>query len=74
MITYTYSEARQQLASLLDRAQRDGEVLVRRRDGRLFTIRPAQTNDSPLDVAGVRVDVELEELIAFQREIRERPE
>ncbi|MCA9784487.1 MAG: type II toxin-antitoxin system Phd/YefM family antitoxin [Candidatus Cloacimonetes bacterium] len=73
MITYTYSEARQKLASLLDRAQLDGEVLVRRKDGQLFTIRPMQLNESPLDVDGIDTDMSMEELMEIQREMRERP-
>ena len=39
MKVYTYSEARQRLASVLDAAQRDGAVRIRRRDGQL--VRPA---------------------------------
>lgn len=74
MITYTYSEARQKFASLLDRAQLDGEVLVRRKDGQLFTIRPMKSNESPLDVEGVTLEMDSEELIRIQREMRERPE
>jgi len=33
MKVYTYSEAGQRLASLLDEARRAGEVRIRRRDG-----------------------------------------
>ena len=73
MITYTYSEARQKLASLLDRAQLDGEVLVRRKDGQLFTIRPMKINESPLDVDGIDTDMSMEELMEIQREMRDRP-
>jgi len=34
-IVYTYTEARQNLASLLDLAVRKGEVRVKRKDGKL---------------------------------------
>lgn len=33
MKVYTYSEARQKFASVLDKAQKDGVVRIRRRDG-----------------------------------------
>jgi prevent-host-death family protein len=52
--TYTYTEARQKLADLLDRARREGRVQIRRRDGQLFVLRPAEPQGSPLDVPGVR--------------------
>jgi len=37
---YTYTEARQNLASLLDQAAREGEVGVKRKDGQTFVIKP----------------------------------
>ena len=40
MRVYTYSEARQNLASLLDIAQRDGAVRIRRKDGQSFVLQP----------------------------------
>jgi prevent-host-death family protein len=40
MNEYTYSEARQKLASLLEQAAKDGEVRIKRKDGRIFVIRP----------------------------------
>lgn len=53
MKTYTYSEARQQFASILDEARRAGRVQIRRRDGQLFVVQPATQARSPLDVPGV---------------------
>jgi PHD/YefM family antitoxin component YafN of YafNO toxin-antitoxin module len=40
MKEYTYSEARQRLASLLNSARTDGAVRIRRRDGQRFIVRP----------------------------------
>ncbi len=67
---YTYSEARQNLASLLDRAASEGEVRVRRRDGRVFIIRPAVGTASPLDVPGVDLPVTTDEIVSLIREAR----
>jgi hypothetical protein len=53
MKTYTYSEARQHFAALLDEARRAGRVQIRRRDGQLFVLQPATQESSPLDVPGV---------------------
>ena len=71
MKTYTYTEARQQLAGLLDEASREGEVRIRRRDGRLFVVQPMRSKRSPLDVPAVATDVTLAEILDFIREGRE---
>ena len=49
MNVYTYSEARQQLARLLDEARDGGEVRIKRRDGSVFAVRPVIEDGSPLD-------------------------
>ena len=67
---YTYSEARQNLASLLDRAVREGQVRVKRKDGQTFVIKPEQTAGSPLDVEGVDLDITTAEIVACIRESR----
>lgn len=67
---YTFSEARQRLATLLDRAAREGEVRVRRRDGRVFVIRPETSGRSPLDVPGIHLELSAEEIVQFVREGR----
>ncbi len=67
---YTYSEARQNLASLLDEAASEGEVLLKRRDGQIFTIRPAGLLSSPLDIEGIDVDLTAGEILAFIAESR----
>lgn len=53
MKTYTYTEARQRLATLLDEATRAGKVQIRRRDGRTFVVALQRSKRSPLDVPGV---------------------
>ena len=72
MKTYTYSEARQNLADLLDEATRSGEVRIRRRDGRSFAVRPAKTKRSPLDVDGIETDLSGDEIVRTVREMRRR--
>jgi PAS domain-containing protein len=70
MNVYTYSEARQNFAMLLEQAQREGAVRIRRRDGQTFVITPEQATGSPLDVEGITLDVTAEEIVAFVREGR----
>ncbi len=67
---YTYSEARQKLAIILDKADREGEVRVRRRDGRVFVIRPETDVLTPLDVAGIDLDMPAKEILGFVHEGR----
>lgn len=72
MNTYTYSQARQQLASLLDKAQADGKVLIKRKDGSMFELRPFIDNKSPLDVKGIDINIKKSEILDVIREVRER--
>ena len=53
MKSYTFSEARQNFATVLEQAQRDGAVRIQRRDGQSFVVRPEQATTSPLDIAGI---------------------
>ena len=72
MKVYTYSEARQRLARLLDEARERGEIRIKRRDGSEFTVRPVRSGGSPLDVPGVETAVNRDEIVAAIRESRER--
>ncbi len=72
MTVYTFSEARQKFAALLERARREGAVRVKRRDGQVFLIQPERSRRSPLDVAGVDSDVSEAEIVAMVRAMRQR--
>ncbi len=67
---YTYSEARQNLATLLDQAVSEGEIRIKRRDGQLFIVQPITPTESPLDVAGVDLGISADEIIDFIKEGR----
>jgi antitoxin Phd len=70
MKEYTYSEARQRLASILDRARREGSVRIRRRDGQKFILQPETQSKSPLDVPGIKTGVKREEIVEIIRSSR----
>ena len=72
MKVYTYSEARQKLARLLDEARKGGEIRIKRRDGSEFAVRPIRPGRSPLDVPGVDTGLTREEILTAIRESRER--
>jgi len=72
MQVYTYSEARQKLSSVLDKAESSGKVLIRRKDGRVFALVPERTQKSPLDVPSVKARVSTQELVSIIRKERGR--
>jgi antitoxin Phd len=72
MQIYTYSEARQKLAVVLNQAENSGKVLIRRKDGRTFALIPENIAASPLDVPTIKAEISTKELIDVIREGRER--
>ena len=71
MKTYSYSKAREVLARLLDEAADAGEVRIRRRDGREFSVRPVQGINSPLDIESIDLGITTSEIVELIREGRE---
>jgi hypothetical protein len=72
MQVYTYSEARQKLARVLEQAESTGKVLIRRKDGRTFALVPEQISSSPLNVPSITADITTQEIVDIIREGRER--
>jgi len=67
---YSYSEARQKLFSVLDKAESTGKVLIRRRDGRTYALVPEHVPTSPLDVPSVKANMSTEEVVSLIRSAR----
>ena len=55
MKSYTFSEARQHFAAILEQSRRDGAVRIQRRDGQSFVLTPEAQKASPLDILGVQL-------------------
>ena len=72
MTSYTFSEARQKFATVLDKAKKEGEVLIKRKDGKSFIVKPLKKTKSPLDVGGVELSLAREEIIDIIRESRQK--
>ena len=72
MQVYTYSEARQKLAKVLEQAENSGKVLIRRKDGRTFALVPEKIAFSPLDVPSINADITTQEIVDIVRKGRER--
>ncbi len=71
MKTYTYTEARQNLAKLLAEAK-DEDVLIERRNGERFILRRQEQETSPLDVPGISTGATTADIVAAVRESRRR--
>lgn len=72
MKTYTFSEARQKFAAILNQAQLEGEVLIKRRDGSSFIIKPIKEITSPLNVKGININISKDEIIDVLNEAKHR--
>ncbi|QXL84995.1 hypothetical protein [Comamonas sp. NLF-1-9] len=70
MKAFTYSEARQNLAELLNLAK-EAEVEIRRKDGSVFLLREKRRDtSSPFDVPGVKTLVATRDIVEAVRESR----
>jgi prevent-host-death family protein len=71
MKVYTYSEARQHLADVLNIA-RNEEVIIKRRGGETFSIIFKKNKKSPFDVQGIQTKATTKDILEAIRESRER--
>ncbi len=60
-------------ARCLDQAAKEGEVRIRRKDGRVFVIRLAPKVNSPLDVEGIDLGMSAAEIAQYVREGQRPP-
>ena len=71
MLVMTYSDARQNFASVLDKSESDGAVLVKRADGSLFRISPEQKGQSPFEGIKTLFDLQQNDIMQALKETRE---
>jgi len=72
MTIYTFSEARQKFASVLEKDRSEGKVLTKRKDGSVFVIQPISNKESPLNVKGTDLGLSASEIVDIVREVRKR--
>lgn len=70
MKVYTYTQARENLATLLEEARRE-EVVIRRRNGELFSVALRPQGSSPFDVTPVSTRATMQDILEAIRESRE---
>ena len=51
----------------------EGKVLIRRRDGSLFSLVPEKKSTSPFDVPGIKTNVSTQQIVDTLRTERVRP-
>lgn len=71
MKVYTYTQAREHLATLLEEARRE-EVIIQRRNGEQFSVALRPQGSSPFDVAPVHTTATTQDILEAIRESRER--
>lgn len=71
MKVFTYSQARQALATVLDTARKE-EVVITRRGGDTFALTYKTTADSPFDVPGIKTKATTQDILDAVRECRSR--
>ena len=71
MKVYTYSEARQRFAEVLNIA-RNEEVIIKRRGGETFTIVFKKAAKSPFDIPGIKTKATTKDILAAIKDSRAR--
>ena len=71
MTVFTFSQARQNFAKVLQTAKTE-EVLIKRRDGSIYSLKSTQRARSPLAVRGLKTLVTAKEIVNIVREVRHR--
>jgi prevent-host-death family protein len=71
MKVYTYSEARQRFAEVLNIARKE-EVIIKRRGGETFTIVFKKTPKSPFDIPGIKTKATTKDILEAIKYSRER--
>jgi hypothetical protein len=72
MKVYTYSQAREKLADILEESKKE-EIVIRRRKGDMFSIVPkTPSRRSPFDVPTLGKRIARKEILEAIRESRER--
>jgi len=73
---YTTTQVRKELPTLLQKALKSGQIQFKTKDGQVFVIRPLTPAKNfktyPLDVRGIKLPINREDILQSIRESRER--
>jgi prevent-host-death family protein len=71
MKVYTYSEARQRFAEVLNIARKE-EVIIKRRGDETFSVIFRKKSKSPFDIPGIKTKATTNDILAAIKDSRER--
>ena len=61
----TYQETQESLGSLLEHAAQEGSIRIQRPDGQVFVLQPETARRSPLDVPGIDLHLDAQQIVEF---------
>ena len=68
-MVYNYENAKQSFDTVLQQADTDGEVKIRK-DSKLYLVKPVPAKTSPLDVAGIDMNITTQDILSCIQESR----
>lgn len=71
MKVYSYSQARQNLSQVLNESV-SGDVLIRRRGGKIFRVSAEKPTGSPFAVKGIKTKATTADIMQAVRDVRKR--
>jgi hypothetical protein len=60
-----YQEGQESLGTHLERATREGAIRIRRTNGQVFVLHPDLPQKSPLDVPGIDLHLNADQIVEF---------
>ncbi len=61
----TYKETQESLGTLLEHAAQEGTIRIQSSNGQVFVLQPAAEQTSPLDVPGVELHLNAQQIVEF---------
>lgn len=61
----TYQETQVSLGTLLEHATQEGMIRIQRPNGEVFVLQPAAAQKSPLDVPGIDLHLNAQQIVDF---------
>jgi len=72
MKQFNFTEARNNFASILEIAKKEGVICISKRNGEAFYVTPVKPKKSPLDVEGVDLELSRDDITSIVKEGRDR--
>ena len=61
----TYQETQESLGTLLEHAAQEGSIRIQRSNGQVFVLQPDVAKKSPLDVPGIDLPLDAQQIVEF---------